>query len=47
MFDSDIDTLWHSDGAKRYEPKSIAVNFRQSITFSEITIFKAGFRNFR
>ena len=47
MFDSDIDTLWHSDGAKRYEPKSIVVNFRQSIKFSEITIFKAGFGNFR
>ena len=42
MFDSDIDTLWHSDNSMRYQPKRIAVNFRQSIKFSEITIVKAG-----
>ena len=43
MFDSNIDTLWHSDNAKRFDTKRIAVNFKQPIKFSEITIVKAGF----
>ena len=43
MFDSNIDTLWHSDNAKRFDAKRIAVNFKQPIKFSEITIVKAGF----
>ena len=44
MFDSDIKTLWISAQSKRNQPKKIAVNFRQSIKFSEITIIKDGFR---
>ena len=47
MFDSDIDTLWHSDNAKRFDQKSIAIIFKQPIKFSEITIVKAGFRILR